>query len=44
VAAVVEEGKVRPYDMMRLPGGPDAIAKGAATTTQVGDAIIQHLN
>jgi 3-isopropylmalate dehydrogenase len=43
VAAVVEEGRVRPYDMMRLPGGPDAIAKGAATTTQVGDAIIQHL-
>lgn len=43
VAAVVKESKVRPYDMMRLPGGPDAIAKGAATTTQVGDAIIQKL-
>ena len=43
VAAVVKGGKVRPYDMMRLPGGPDVFAKGAATTTQVGDAIIQHL-
>ncbi len=43
VAAVVKEGKVRTYDMMRLAGGPDVIAKGAATTTQVGDAIIQHL-
>ena len=43
VAAVVKEGKVRPYDMMRLPGGPDVIAKGAATSAQVGDAIIQHL-
>ncbi len=43
VAAVVKESKVRPYDMMRLPGGPDAIAKGAATTTQVGDAIIQKI-
>ena len=43
VAAVVKQGKVRPYDMMRLPGGPDVIAKGAATSAQVGDAIIQHL-
>jgi len=43
VAAVVREGKVRTYDMMRLAGGPDVIAEGAATTTQVGDAIIQHL-
>jgi 3-isopropylmalate dehydrogenase len=43
VAAVVEEGKVRPYDMMKLPGGPDVIAKGAASTSQVTDAIIAHL-
>ena len=43
VAAVVEEGKVRPYDMKKLPGGADAIAKGAATTIQVTDAIIAHL-
>ncbi len=43
VAAVVEEGKVRPYDMMKVPGGADAIAKGAATTGQVTDAIIEKL-
>ncbi len=43
VAAVVAEGEVRPYDMMRLPGGPDVIAQGAATTTQVTDAIIAKL-
>jgi 3-isopropylmalate dehydrogenase len=43
VAAVVEEGKVRPYDMMKIPGGANAIAKGAATTIQVTDAIIAHL-
>jgi 3-isopropylmalate dehydrogenase len=43
VAAVVKEGRVRPYDMMRLPGGPDVIKHGAATTTQVTDAIIAHL-
>jgi 3-isopropylmalate dehydrogenase len=43
VAAVVKEGKVRPYDMMRIPGGPDAISRGAATTTQTTDAIIAKL-
>jgi 3-isopropylmalate dehydrogenase len=44
VSAVVLEGTVRPYDMMRLPGGPDAVANGAATTTQVTDAIISKLH
>jgi 3-isopropylmalate dehydrogenase len=43
IAAVIEEGKVRTYDMMKLPGGPDVISKGAATTTQVTDAIIAKL-
>jgi isocitrate dehydrogenase (NAD+) len=43
VAAVVSDGKVRPYDMMRLPGGPNVIEKGAATTTQTTDAIIEKL-
>jgi 3-isopropylmalate dehydrogenase len=43
VGAVVKAGKVRTYDTMRLPGGPDVFGKGAATTTQVGDAIIQQL-
>ncbi|MGD8868856.1 MAG: isocitrate/isopropylmalate family dehydrogenase [Gemmatimonadales bacterium] len=43
IGAVVEQGEVRTYDMMRLAGGPDVIAKGAATTTQVTDAIIANL-
>ncbi len=43
VAAVVAEGKVRTYDMMKLPGSAEAIAKGAATTFQVTDAIIEKL-
>jgi isocitrate/isopropylmalate dehydrogenase len=43
IAAVVEEGAVRSYDMMRIPGGPEAISKGAASTTQVTDAIIARL-
>jgi 3-isopropylmalate dehydrogenase len=43
VAHVVCEGKVRTYDMMRLNGGPNVIAQGAAGTTQMTDAIIAHL-
>jgi hypothetical protein len=29
--------------MMKIPGGAEAIAKGAATTGQVADAIIEKL-
>ena len=43
VAAVVAEGEVRCYDMLKLRGGPQAIAQGAATTTQMTDAIIAKL-
>ncbi len=43
IAAVVAEGKVRTYDMMRIPGGPKAIAKGAASTMQMTDAILEKI-
>jgi 3-isopropylmalate dehydrogenase len=43
IAKVVEEGKVRTYDMMKLRGGADAISKGAATTQQFTDAVISKL-
>ncbi len=43
VGAVVREGKVRAYDMLKLPGGPDVISRGAATTDQITDAIIEQL-
>jgi 3-isopropylmalate dehydrogenase len=43
VATVVSEGKVRTYDMLKMPGGAGAIEKGAATTFQVTDAIIAAL-
>jgi 3-isopropylmalate dehydrogenase len=43
VATVVQEGKIRTYDMMRLPGGPQAIERGAATTTQITDGILAAL-
>jgi len=43
VAEVVEEGKVRTYDMMKMSGRPDVINKGAASTQQMADAIIAKL-
>ena len=43
IAAVVSEGKVRTYDMMRIPGGPKAIAQGAVSTTQMTEAILAKL-
>ena len=43
IGAVVGEGKVRTYDMMHLPGGPEAISRGAASTVQITDAIIKKL-
>ena len=43
IAEVVAEGKVRTYDMLRLPGGPDVFKKGAASTVQMTDAIIAKL-
>ncbi len=43
VGAVIAQGKVRTYDMLRLPGGPDVFDKGAATTTRMTDAVIAKL-
>jgi isocitrate dehydrogenase (NAD+) len=44
VAAVVREGKVRTYDMMRLTGGPKVLEQGAASTPQMTDAILTELS
>lgn len=43
VARVVREGQVRTYDMLRLAGSSQVIAQGAASTTQMTDAILSHL-
>lgn len=43
VAAVVKEGKVRTYDMMRISGGSKSISEGAASTVQMTDAILAKL-
>ncbi len=43
VAEVVVEGKVRTYDMAKMTGRADVVEKGAASTTQMADAIIAKL-
>jgi 3-isopropylmalate dehydrogenase len=43
IADVIEEGKVRTYDMMRMTGRPEVIQIGAASTVQMTDAIIARL-
>lgn len=43
VAAVIARGEVRTYDMLRLTGSPDVLTKGAASTREMTDAIINAL-
>lgn len=43
IAAVVKEGKVRTYDMMRIAGGSKALGQGAASTVQMTDAVLAKL-
>jgi len=43
VAEVIAEGKTRSYDMMKMSGRPDVVTKGAASTSQMADAIIAKL-
>ncbi len=40
VADVIEEGKTKTYDMMKMSGRADVVEKGAASTHQMADAII----
>ncbi|MBK7710452.1 MAG: isocitrate/isopropylmalate dehydrogenase family protein [Bacteroidales bacterium] len=43
IAAVIEEGKVRTYDMMRMSGKPSVLQNGAASTEEMTNAIIAKL-
>jgi 3-isopropylmalate dehydrogenase len=43
VAGVVAEGKVKTYDMAKMAGRADVVEKGAASTTQMADAVIAKL-
>jgi 3-isopropylmalate dehydrogenase len=43
IADVIEEGKVRTYDMMKMAGKPEVVKNGAASTSQMTDEIIARL-
>lgn len=43
IAETIEEGKVKTYDMMKLPGNPDVFSKGAVSTQQMTEAIIKKI-
>jgi 3-isopropylmalate dehydrogenase len=43
IAAVIKEGRVRTYDMMRLLGSGKVIGQGAASTVQMTDAVLAKL-
>jgi len=43
VSDVIEEGKVRTYDMMKMPGRENVTDQGAASTIEMADAIIAKL-
>ena len=43
IADVIEEGRVRTYDMMKMQGRPEVIQNGAASTVQMTDVIIEKL-
>lgn len=43
IAVVIEEGKVKTYDMMKIRGGADVFEKGACTTEEMTDAVIEKL-
>ena len=43
IAHVIEAGEVQTYDMLKLRGRPEVLEQGAASTTQMADAIIKAL-
>ncbi len=43
IAEVIEEGKTKTYDMMKIRGGADVFDKGACTTEEMTDAVIAKL-
>ena len=43
VSDVVQEGNIQTYDMAKMAGRSEVIEKGAASTTQMADAIIDKL-
>ena len=43
IAGVIASGEVQTYDMMKMVGSQDVLQKGAASTIQMTDAIINNL-
>lgn len=43
IARVVTEGEVRSYDMLKQKGGGEVLSQGAASTSEITDAIIASL-
>ena len=43
IGKVISEGTARTYDMMKFPGSPEVIERGAASTRQMADAVIDRL-
>jgi len=43
VAKVIEEGKVRTYDMMKMTGKANVVENGAASTVEITNEIIKQL-
>ncbi len=43
IAKVVEDGKVKSYDMMKLKGSEAAVSQGAASTKEMTEEIIKNL-
>lgn len=43
VGLVISEGRVQSYDMLKVKGSPDVLSRGAASTEQIGNAVIEAL-
>jgi 3-isopropylmalate dehydrogenase len=43
IARVIEEGKTKTYDMLRLPGSEKVLEQGAVSTDEMTDEIISKL-
>ncbi|MGE5810685.1 MAG: isocitrate/isopropylmalate dehydrogenase family protein [Ignavibacteria bacterium] len=43
IAKVIEDGKVKTYDMLKLKGGADVFKYGACTTQQMTEEIIKNI-
>ncbi len=43
IALVIEEGKIKTYDMLKLKGGSNVFTQGACTTQEMTEAIIKKL-